>query len=127
MVTFEPILNTAFLVRLCEAAPTESDPRPAFTASAVIEWEPGDDYAVWIKGFHGTASRQQLRALILELHRRGIKTCLAIRNDGHTLPMSTVRGDGVLVVDVAALAERALRGMRPNMLEHNTNHPTLET
>lgn len=127
MVTFEPILNTAFLVRLCETAPTESDPRPAFTATAVIEWDLGDDYMVWIKGFHGTASRQQLRALILALHERGIKTCLAIRNGDHTLPMSRLRGDGVLVTDVAALAERALRGTRANMLEHNTNHPTVET
>lgn len=101
-VRIERLGPDAHVVRLYDV--DDGSRHPPYIASAVLEW--ADTSTVWIRALQGRLTRQVMRDLLHALVNRGVHVVLAERADGHSLPMAEPGADGVLRLDVRALAQR---------------------
>lgn len=105
MITLEPIRSPAWALRVCPGA-REGDPTPPFVASGVIHIDPAEPTVAHFAAFHGDLTRPLLRELLGKLLSIGVTHVHSLRADGHGLPFSVPGMDGVLVIDLVALADR---------------------
>lgn len=107
MIETQRIDGRVIALRLCRGADA-SDVRPAFQASGLVVFVPGDPPGqAWGWLFTGEWQRRDLRELLRALLDLGITKLVAYRMGRHTLPFATIGPDGEHIVDVAALAARA--------------------
>lgn len=108
MITLEPIRSPAWALRVCPGA-REGESTPPFVASGVIHIDPAEPTVAHFMAFHGDLTRTLLRELLGKLLSIGVTHVHSLRADGHGLPFSVPRIDGVLVTDLVALASRVSR------------------
>lgn len=108
MITLEPIKAPAWALRVCPGA-VDGEVHPAFVASGVLEIDPAVPTVARLLAFKGDLTRTLLRELLDKLLSIGITHVHSTRRDGHSLPFSSQRDDGVLVTDLVALQRRLLR------------------
>lgn len=86
--------------------PGSAGDMPEVSAVFCLHWDMADPRALWIKGFKGSMTRQGLRVLLTKLVDLQVHTVLAIRADGHVLPLGVVGPDGVTRISVQQLVDR---------------------
>lgn len=79
---------------------------PAFVASGVLHISQDEPTVAHIAAFRGRLTRPLLRELLATFLSLGVTTVHSHRADGHSLPFSERRPDGVFVTDLVALSDR---------------------
>lgn len=80
------------------------DPFAQYDAVCTVVWE--GPRVVWIRGLHGTLTRQLLRELLAWLVDNHILTVKATRDSARVLPLGAVHADGHTEISVADLVSR---------------------